>query len=243
MNNYAARSFYFNFIKKNFKNIHVFSPNQYKVLKEQYPDKNILMAPLCLKDFGKPTSTHSRQNSKKNFLFFGILRDNKGIDLLIEAVKDLSIEYKNFTVTIAGKPDGDYWEKIKSEAENNPFFTLKIRTIANEEVADLLTTADFMVLPYRDATQSGVLLTSYNYGLPVIASDLAGFNEYVHDGVNGFLFDTGNLNSLIKMMRTAIEMPDNDYFILRKNLAEFIDHNINTVLISKKYIEYFNKLN
>jgi len=84
------------------KNIHIFSKTQKAIFKKLYKNKNILNVPLALKDFGK-----SRKESTNNvirFLFFGAIRENKGLEYLIEATNKLSDKYKGrFKVQIVGK--------------------------------------------------------------------------------------------------------------------------------------------
>ncbi len=241
--NRAIRSFYYNFLMKKYEKIHLFSEGQYKEFTKIYPQKKVLLAPLCLKDFGKSTlmGTATKNAGECHFLIFGIIRKNKGVDLLIEAVKLLSLKYPKIIVTIAGKSEGNCWNECEKLIEDKSLFDLKIRMIENDEVPDLLCKANFMVLPYRDVTQSGVLLGSYNYGLPVIASDLEGFNEYVKDGSNGFLFKCGDVQSLAEKMEQAICLNTTQYSEMKQALNKYAEEEISVSAISKKYIKYFNE--
>jgi len=77
-----------------------------------------------------------------------------------------------------------------------PYVELNDRYIPNEEIPELLERADVLALPYRDATQSGVLRTALSSGLPVIASAVGAFADEVVDGVNGLLVKPGDPGSL-----------------------------------------------
>lgn len=69
---------------------------------------------------------------------------------------------------------------------NTSNITAEFRRIDDEEIPELFTKSDYLVLPYEDVAQSGPHMIAYNYNLPVIASDIDGFKERVVDGENGF---------------------------------------------------------
>lgn len=242
MANRFIRSTYYNYIMKMNANIHLFSVNQLEIFSTRFKQKNILLAPLSLKDFGAPQIARETDSKKTNFLFFGIIRENKGINLIIEAVNNLIGKYENMQITIAGKSANGTWEKYVNLIDDETVYNLEIRTIKNEEVADLLTKADFLLLPYLDVTQSGVLLTAYNYGLPVIASNLDGFNEYVENGKTGYLCDVNDHKSLKRAMEKAVDMSADEYNLMRMNVKKYAAEEISAKSISTKYTTYFNKL-
>ncbi|MFD2147078.1 glycosyltransferase family 4 protein [Mucilaginibacter antarcticus] len=202
MKNYMARTFYNNFLMKTYDNFHIFSENQLKIFNEKFKNKKTFCTPLYLKDFGE-LKENNRITDKKitYFLFFGIIRPNKGLDFLIEAANTLGKRYDNFHVVVAGKCDE--WEVYDKQIERPEQFTLKIGNVETDEVPDLLSGTHFLVLPYRDVTQSGVLLTSYNYNIPIIASELEWFTEYIEDGSTGYLFESENAAELAKKWRSA----------------------------------------
>jgi len=221
-----------------FKNYHLFSESQAAIYNKLYPGKNILIAKLILKDFG--TSNVTPDKERINFLFFGSIQYNKGLDYLIQAANLLAGELQNFKITIAGKCDNfsEYMKMI----EHPEFYDLDIRIIPNSEIPDLFAKAHYLVLPYRDVTQSGPLLIAYNYILPVIASDHPGFREYVTDKETGYLFESGNSKELYKTLKQAINDHPAKYSELKSNLAKFVDREIRIEKITKKYTDYFNTL-
>ncbi|WP_312482566.1 glycosyltransferase family 4 protein [Sphingobacterium multivorum] len=229
---------YFNHIIKRFKYFHVFSENQLKIFKKKYPDKTVFSADLYLKDFGP--SKLARREDKVNFLFFGIIRENKGLDILIEAFNRVSKKRNDFKVTIAG--EAKQWNDYDKLIEDKRLYTLIIRKISNAEIPDLLAAAHYMLLPYRDVTQSGVLLTSYNYEVPVIASDFEGFREYVVNGENGFLIEPNSIDSLEHKLLYILDNHSNIYEKIRRNLKLFVDRNINLSTIINRYVDFFEKL-
>lgn len=225
--------FYFNV----FRNYHLFSENQKLYFEKRHPGKNILMARLSLKDFGPAVI---RNGEKKNFLFFGVIQYNKGVDFLIEAANMLAEDYSGFTVTIAGKCDD--FEPYRQKIKHPEVFNLIIKVVPNSEIPILFGSASFLVLPYRDVTQSGPLQIAFNYNIPVIASDFPGFREYITPGLTGLLFEPNNPKSLYEVMKMALNYSEDKIVQIKKNQAEFVMREISNGNISHRYVEFFEKL-
>lgn len=119
-------------------------------------------------------------------LFFGFIRDYKGLDLLIEAMPKLD---DRFHLVIAGEVYGNfdkYQERIDKLGlkDRASVFT---RYISDPEVAQFFSAADLGVLPYKTATQSGIVQIAYHYDLPVLVTDVGGLTEMVTDGKTGLV--------------------------------------------------------
>lgn len=197
---------------RKFKLFHFHSEAQQLLFKKDFPEKKCFFSKMPPKNLGNPNGLYKVDKSKTILLFFGLIRDYKRLDLLINAVNQLPEE--NFKVIIAGYTNdfAKYKKMIKDESK----FQLQIRFISNEEIPDLFTVADFLVLPYDDATQSGPSLIALNYGLPIIASDQPSFKAMIKDGENGFLFDKGNVNSLEKVLKKVAQLSKIDIAKLKK---------------------------
>jgi glycosyltransferase involved in cell wall biosynthesis len=242
MKDKMVRTFYYTFLMKTYLNFHIFSENQLRIFKEKFKEKNSFYTPLYLKNFGAGVDSKLPQNKDSTvFLFFGIIRPNKGLDILIEAVNYLSEEYKNFHVVVAGKCDN--WDEYQGMIRYPEQFTLHIGNVEKEKVPEFFTNAHFLVLPYRDVTQSGVLLTAYNYNVPVIATKLEWFEEYVEHTVNGYLFENNNARDLAKQMAAAIKQDQSNYNQMVGNLKNFIAQEINIKDIAQEYIKFFKSIN
>jgi glycosyltransferase involved in cell wall biosynthesis len=240
--NLFVRTIYDNFLISQYSNFHIFSDHQLRVFKENHIGKNTFCSPLFLKDFGKPNTVEViKSKETTTFLFFGIIRPNKGLDILIKAANALGKKYSNFHIVVAGKCDD--WETYDNLIERPELFTLKIANIEKEEVPSLLTNTHFLVLPYRDVTQSGVLLSAYNYNTPAIASKLEWFEEYIEDGINGYLFENENVEDLSKKMEIAINLDISQYERLVDNLKTFIAGSINIKDITQEYVKFFESIN
>lgn len=225
------------FIFRHFNHIQLFSKTQQMLFSEIYAN-NTFYAPLSLKGFGKPTT--NKKIESLVFLFFGKIQQRKGVEYLVKAGNIVNKKYKGkFTIRICGACDE--WEYYQNMIEDRSCFELEIRRIENDEIPNIFNCADYLVLPYKDVTQSGPLFISYYYELPVIASNHAGFKEYIEHGKNGFLFENENSNDLACIMERIIE-GRYDYPVVKTNLHTFIEKNISLDSIIHKYKESFDKI-
>ena len=123
---------------------------------------------------------------KKTLLFFGLIRDYKGLDLLIEAMTYLDDSYQ---LLIAGEVYGSF-QKYQKQIDHSPAkdrILVQGHYIEDKEVATLFSAADVLVLPYKSATQSGVLSAAYYYEIPIVATDVGGFRETIEQAETGVI--------------------------------------------------------
>lgn len=232
--------YYMNRLIHTFQNFHVFSKNQQDYLEIRVHGKNVLYAPLVLKDYGeKGMRTISR--TCINFLSFGHIRRYKRVDLLIEAAQQLYEETgMDFRVTIAGNCPN--WKVYAKRIRYPNLFDLHIGFVDDGDVPNLFANADYLVLPYQDLAQSGAITVSFNYGVPVITSDILQFREFVKDGCNGFLFQSESIKSLKQVMRKVLELSPEEYEDLLNTTNDYVTTNYSLKNIVNFYIEYFNRL-
>lgn len=225
------------FMMKRFNNFQVFSQEQYHIFVKMYPEKNVFMARLALKDFG--ISNLNPPTDKIVFTYFGIIRENKGIEHLIAAGNKLHESHQGkFIIKILG--DTSEWSKYQKQIKYSEAFQLKISRIEDSEIPDIFCSSHFIVLPYKDVTQSGILNIAYNYCTPAICSDFKGFREYVDHGHNGFLFTPMDNDDLYQKMKHIIEHFE-DYPQIKQNLKEFIEKNCSINMIVNEYLKFFYK--
>lgn len=157
------------------------------------PDARYTVIPHPLySHFGeKPDRCESEEklglaHGKKNILFFGLIRDYKGLDILLEAFNGLGPDYQ---LIIAGEPYGSF-EKYQRLIDSCPCrenIHTVLRYIRDSEVKDFFSAADVTVLPYRSATQSGISSVSYHFEVPMIVTDVGGLKETVGDTGTGIV--------------------------------------------------------
>ncbi|MFR9651328.1 MAG: glycosyltransferase family 4 protein [Rikenellaceae bacterium] len=119
-------------------------------------------------------------------LFFGLIREYKGLDMLLEAWAATKDRLSGKRLIIAGEFYTDkqpYLELIKRlSLEDN--ITLHDHFVPDSEVCNYFCASDFLILPYRSATQSGVTQIAYNFSTPMVVTNVGGLPEIVpHDRV------------------------------------------------------------
>lgn len=231
------------YVLQHFKNLQVFSKGQHAVLDSRCSGKNVLEAPLALKDYGQPTIVNgAKDNSIIRFLNFGIIRDYKRVDLLIEAGCLLYERgYKNFRILIAGNC-ADWDARYSSLIKYPEVFELDIRRIPNEEVANLFAISDYFVMPYQDIAQSGAITVAFQYNVPTIVSDIPQFKEFVEDGKTGLMFKSEDVKALADCMQYVLDNHTSLHPQLKENQAKFVRDELSLESIIAKYKAYFDKL-
>jgi glycosyltransferase involved in cell wall biosynthesis len=125
-------------------------------------------------------------------LFFGLIRPYKGVDLLLEAFR----EVRGAELWVVGRPLGvDLGELQEAARASGGPVRFVPRFVADDEIPALFRRADLVVLPHRDAEQSGVLFTALAFGKPVLMSDVGGFPEVAALGA-GRTFPAGDAAAL-----------------------------------------------
>jgi glycosyltransferase involved in cell wall biosynthesis len=143
--------------------------------------------------------------TKKVLLFFGIIRDYKGLDLLLNALSNLDDTY---ILLVAGEVYGNFdkYETIIKEKKLNKKVKLFNRYIDDAEVTNFFSAADVCVLPYRSATQSGITNIAYHFEVPVISTNVGGLAETIHHGRTGLIADEVNEKALVKQIKNFYEV-------------------------------------
>ena len=125
----------------------------------------------------------------KYILFFGFIRDYKGLDLLLEAMPKCIEADNSIRLLVAGEFYSDskpFLELIKKYKLEN-YVLMHNDFIPDEKVADYFCACDIVVQPYKDATQSGVTQIAYHFNKPMIVTDVGGLAEIIPDGKVGYV--------------------------------------------------------
>ena len=119
--------------------------------------------------------------NEKIILFFGFIRKYKGLDLLLEAMNNANIREANIKLLIAGEFYDNKEEYELIIAKYNLANSLYLRTqfIDNSEVKYYLSAADFVIQPYKNATQSGVTPLAYHFEKPMLVTSVGGLANLV----------------------------------------------------------------
>ena len=164
-------------------------------------EKKISVIPFGINDV-IPKSDLTRVQAKKKLhlddndktlLFFGNIAPYKGLEYLILALANVNATYKDFKLIIAGRIKVDcqaYWKKIQRIIEEHDLkdsIIKRIEYIPEEEAEIYFKAADVLILPYKNIFQSGLIYTSYHFGLPVVAADVGSLRNDVVEGKTGFI--------------------------------------------------------
>ena len=137
----------------------------------------------------------------KTILFFGFVRAYKGLEYLLTAMPEVLKQVDVHTLVV-----GEFWikenyyRKLIRELNVEQQVTIVNRYIPNEEIGLYFSAADVVVLPYTEATQSGVVQIAYSFHKPVITTDVGGLAEVVKDGVTGLIVPPRDSAALARAM-------------------------------------------
>ncbi|MDZ7636512.1 MAG: glycosyltransferase [Bacteroidales bacterium] len=122
-------------------------------------------------------------------LFFGFIREYKGLDLLLKAMADPDIRNLGIKLIVAGEfyeDEKPYFDLIHT-LDISDSINLHSHFISDEEVRYYFSAASLVVQPYRSATQSGVTQVAYHFNKPMVVTDVGGLAEIVPDGKCGYV--------------------------------------------------------
>ncbi len=157
-------------------------------------------------------------------LFFGFIRDYKGLDVLLEAVSYLK-DRLQFKLIIAGEfyVDRQKYIDLIERFGIGDYLILREEYIPPSEVKYYFSAADAVVLPYKDATQSGIVQIANNFLKPTIVSNVGGLGEIVKDDYNGYVVEPNNPKSLAEAIVKFFENKDKIDFAsnIQKELQKY----------------------
>lgn len=144
-----------------------------------------------------PAPAPAGRKGELRLLFFGRLRTYKGLDLLRDAFRLLHQAYPGASLRVVGEGDA---EACAPGLAALPGVRLERRWVAEDEIPTLLAAADAVVLPYREASQSGVVPQALAMGVPVVATPVGGLAEQVRPGAGGVLAEAVSAPALAEAL-------------------------------------------
>ena len=147
-------------------------------------------------------------------LFFGYVRKYKGLDNLIEAFPKIVSDHPDTRLLIVGEFYDDpkeYFELIKKLKIDDKVKIIN-QFVSNEEVAKYYQISDLVILPYRSATQSGILNVAYGFDKPVIVTDVGGLAEFVDEGQTGFIVNPNSPDAISEGVQNFLDVRNETNF-------------------------------
>jgi len=181
-----------------------FSRNEAQELRELYPkcpEQNIRFTPLPLfdryeeyKEGQQAARAKLKLDAKKLLLFMGLIRQYKGLDILLRAMPEIVQKDPDIKLVVAGEfyDDQAKYDKLIDELGIREHVIVRPGYVPADEIGVYLAAADVNVLPYRSATQSAILVLAYAHGCPVITTNVGGLSEVVDEGETGYVVAPDN---------------------------------------------------
>ena len=154
---------------------------------------------------GDPAAVQVPEPFGSTLLFFGRVETYKGLGVLLDALDLLRDEPQPVRLIIAGR--GSELQRYRDRIAYDPRIELLDRFINASEVTPLFLRSTVVVLPYLDASQSGVAALAASYHRPVIASAVGGLPDMVHDGESGILVPPSDPVALAAAIRRVCSDP------------------------------------
>lgn len=155
------------------------------------------------------------QPDKRYILFFGFIREYKGLDLLLHAMANERIKNSNIHLLVAGEfySNEEKYKKLTEhlDLQNITWFS---EYIPDNEVNNYFCAADVIVQPYKSATQSGVTQVGYHFEKPMIVTNVGGLAEIIPDEKVGYVVEPNShalANAIVKFFASdnAVKMTEN----------------------------------
>jgi D-inositol-3-phosphate glycosyltransferase len=129
--------------------------------------------------------------NEEYILFFGFIRDYKGLDLLLQAMADERVRNLNMKLIVAGEfyTDSKPYAEMIEQLGIRDKLILKTDFIPDNEVRNYFCAADIVVQPYKHATQSGVTQICYHFDRPMLVTNVGGLPEIVPNGKVGYVVE------------------------------------------------------
>ena len=175
-------------------------------------------------DYDPPMHSHRA-------LFFGRLNEYKGVEYL-PAIVNLC---PNVNFDVVGRVDASVQEKVD---ELKRFDNVKLVTeyVSDADMKRYFHEADFVVLPYKSASQSGVVLDADKFGRPPIAFSVGAIKNQIEQWKNGVLVSEGDVNSFAEQVRKLSTMSDADLDHFSKTAYEYSFERFSSKSCSKKFM-------
>ncbi len=159
-----------------------------------------------------PTPEHGTCGEQR-LLFFGRAMAYKGLAVLVEAARQLAVRHPDLRLVVAGAaPEID---RLAPVLQGLPWVELHSGYVPDAAVAHLFRTADAVILPYVEASQSGVAAMAMAFAKPVVASEVGELGELVRETGMGLLVPPGDVPALAAAIERLLELP-----ALRQGCAE-----------------------
>lgn len=169
----------------------------------------------CL-DLWRSLASYTKPQYSGVFLYFGRIRKYKGLDNFIKIVASTpEIFYR-----VVGKPDEES-KVLVNQLKQYSNVTVIDREVSDQEMIEEFKKADWLVLPYATATQSGVIVDAYLHARPVIAFNVGAISEQIIEGYNGHLVAENDVSEFVSTIKKVNSYTQNELDYYSQNAYQF----------------------
>jgi len=220
------RKVWFNLVDK----FVVFSKFSEKILLPQLKSsKKIYVLNLMPYTIYKSFLQTKKNYSREYISFVGRISPYKGIELFVGTFEGLKRDYPNIKFYIGGKSINGYYPSFLNLKNEN--VVIENQFLSNAEIANIISKSKIVICPYIDATQSGVVMTAYGLGCPVLVTNTGGLPEYINHNLTGVIAEDAT--------KECIEHTLNE-FLGQNKLEQFLE-NVNQLQFSNEFEEINKK--
>jgi glycosyltransferase involved in cell wall biosynthesis len=225
-------------------------------LKEHFNNKNIMIIqngidPIKWKPLDRMQARYQLGYNENDFilLFIGRVLPIKGVDILINAIRQLGPNYKDLYAIVIGSLGqsfenrneiNPYAKKMLQESKSLPIEFKGFISNQSNEFRNFIAAADFLVLPSVFEPQGNVILEAMSMEVPVLASATGGIKDIIHEKV-GKLFKSGDFMQLASLLKYYYFNRD-DIWDMKKNCRSYVEKNFTWDISAKKHIHAFKNL-
>ena len=181
------------------------------------PVERVDVAPLGVYDVARAWLDEPVPPQPRTVLFAGRIAPYKGLDVLYAAAPRVAERLSDVRFVVAGRPVDGYTAPQPPALANGGRIEVIDGFVPADVLARLHAEATLVACPYRDATQSGVILTAFAFGRPVVASAVGGLPDYVDDRETGILVRPADPDALADAI---VEVLTDDH--LRRRMEEAV---------------------
>lgn len=163
---------------------------------------------------GKSRKILNIKDNEKVLLFFGFVREYKGLKYLIEAIPTVIEKIPDIKLLVVGEfaGDKDKYLDIMQREKVEEYIQIYDGYIPDQEVEKFFAASDIVVLPYISATQSGIVQIAYGFEKPVVVTNVGGLPEVVKNGKTGYVVEAENSGAIAQAIIKFFESDNREAF-------------------------------
>lgn len=218
------------------KNIHIYCGSEYsqRLLTEFGEDYDSEIFRCGVDDFASDNTEPLDLKDKLKFLMVGSLEERKAQDVLLKAIAALPEEYQEKAeFIIVGNPLQQHiLHMIEEYAKQYPCIKY-MKTMPREELLKIYPKAICAIVPSRDEPTSMIGIESMMFSRAIISSDKTGIGEFLHDGIDGYIFHSEDVEALTEKIKTAIDNPERMLEMGKKSRAVYEKNYLMSIFLER----------